>query len=299
MPNRISTGNLIKQQAKGVATGFASDLTSTFISNLFRRKQPQTNILARRDSQTRLATIRSNLYAQNALPAADVIQRSAVNPYARDENPEQMTILRNGRLATAKTDQRVKLDLGAGNRTFFTNKILEPLVSTAGVVFPYTPQLVVTHSANYIATPITHANFQHYTYSNSDIAAIQISGDFSVQNNTEGQYLLAVIHFFRTVTKMYFGNNSSAPSGTPPPILFLSAHGTQLFDRVPVVVTSFVSTFPADVDYVFVNGAKGQSRVPTSMNMSVTVQPVFNRRQSKSFSLDRFATGDLLAQGYI
>jgi hypothetical protein len=210
-----------------------------------------------------------------------------------------MTILRNGRLATAKTDQRVKLDLGAGNRTFFKNDILAPLLGTQGVVFPYTPQLVVTHSANYIATPITHANFQQYTYSNSDIAAIQIAGDFSVQNSTEGQYLLAVIHFFRTVTKMYFGNDISAPGGTPPPILFLSAYGTHLFDRVPVVVTSFISTFPSDVDYVFVKGVKGQSRVPTLMNMSVTVQPVFNRRQSKSFSLDRFARGELLSQGYI
>jgi hypothetical protein len=299
MPNRISTGKLIQQQAKGVATGFASDLASTFVSNLFRRKQPQTNILARRDSQTRLATIRANLYAQNKLPAAEVIQRSSVNPYARNENPEQMTSFRNSSLPTAKTDQRVKLDLPAGNRTFFKNKILEPLLGTQGVVFPYTPQLVVTHSANYIATPITHANFQHHTYSNSDIAAIQIAGDFSVQNSTEGLYLLAVIHFFRTVTKMYFGNDNSAPGGTPPPILFLSAYGTNLFDRVPVVVTSFVSTFPADVDYVFVDGAQGQSRVPTLMNMSVTVQPVFNRRQSKSFSLDRFAKGDLLSQGYI
>jgi hypothetical protein len=299
MPNRISTGNLIKQQAKGVATGFASDLASTFVSNLFRRKQPPSNILSRRDSNTRLATIRSDLYEDNKLPAADVIFNSSVNPYARDEKPEQMTILRNGRLATAKTDQRVKLDLPAGNRTFFKNDILAPLLGTQGVVFPYTPQLVVTHTANYIATPITHANFQHYTYSNSDIAAIQIAGDFSVQNSAEGQYLLAVIHFFRTVTKMYFGNDSSAPGGTPPPILFLSAYGTHLFDRVPVVVTSFVSTFPADVDYVYVKGVKGQSRVPTLMNMSVTVQPVFNRRQSKSFSLDRFARGDLLSQGYI
>jgi hypothetical protein len=302
MPNRISTGKLIQQQAKGVATGFASDVASTFVSNLFNQKKPQTNILARRDTQTRLATIRAYFYEKNKVPAADVIKRSSGNPYSIDEKIENLNSFRykdftNG----AKGDQRVKLDLGADNRSFFTkeSKILTPLIDTAGVVFPYTPQLVVTHNANYIATPITHANFQHYTYSNSDIAAIQIAGDFSVQNNAEGEYLLAVIHFFRTVTKMYFGTDSSAPGGTPPPILFLSAYGDYLFNRVPVVVTSFVSTFPADVDYMFVDGAKGQSRVPTLMNMSVTVQPVFNRRQSKIFSLDQFARGELLARGYI
>jgi hypothetical protein len=260
-----------------------------------------------------LATIRSNLYEGNKLPAADVIFNSSVNPYARDENPEQMTILRNGRLATAKTDQRVKLDLGAGNRTFFTNKILEPLVSTAGVVFPYTPQLVVTHSANYIATPITHANFQHYTYSNSDIAAIQINGDFTGQKQEEGRYVYAVIHFFRTVTKMFFGTGGSDPTpvatpgtptpfatpGTPPPILFLSAHGA-LFKKVPVVLTNFTSTFPSDVNYLPVTLVKGTPvQVPTMMTLSVTLQPVFNRKQAQTFDLSKFATGNLLDKGYI
>jgi hypothetical protein len=302
MPNRISTGTLIKQQAKGVATGFASDVASTFVSNLFNQKKPQTNILARRDTQTRLATLPAYRYERNKRSSGDVINRTLKNPYSLDEKLENLTSYRNREYVGAKGDQRVKLDLGILNQAFFSDKeskILNPLNLTGGVVFPYTPQLVVTHNANYIATPITHANFQHYTYSNSDIAAIQIAGDFSVQNNEEGLYLLAVIHFFRTVTKMYFGNDGSAPGGTPPPILFLSAYGDYLFNRVPVVVTSFVSTFPAEVDYVFVDGAKGQSRVPTLMNMSVTVQPVFNRRQSKIFSLDQFARGELLARGYI
>jgi hypothetical protein len=298
MPNRISTGKLIQQQAKGVATGFVSDVASTFVSNLFRRKQPPSNILSRRDSNTRLATIRSDLYEDNKLPAADVIFNSSVNPYAKDVTVEQLSKI-GGTQAANPSDWRVRLDLGANNRSFFNSKLLQSLNSTKGVVFPYTPQLIITHSANYIATPITHANFQQYTYSNSDIAAIQISGDFSAQNQDEGRYLLAAIHFFRTVTKMYFGTDSSAPAGTPPPILFLSAHGPQLFNRVPVVVTSFVSTFPSDVDYVYINGEGGQTRVPTFMNLAVSVQPVFNRRQSKSFSLDRFAKGELLSRGYI
>jgi hypothetical protein len=298
MPNRISTGQLVKQQAKGVATGFVSDVTNTFIGNLFRRKQPPSNILSRRDIQTRLATIRAPLYEENKLPAAYVIKYSSVNPYAADVSVQSTALNRNKSLPV-QADWRVKLDLGKGNSSFYTSDLLKPLKDTQGVVFPYTPQLVVTHSANYIATAITHANFQQHTYSNSDIAAIQIAGDFSAQNEAEGNYLLAVIHFFRTVTKMYFGNSSSAPPGTPPPILFLSAHGPQLFDRVPVVVTSFVSTFPADVDYMYIKNTEGQTRVPTIMNMSVTVQPVFNRRQFKTFSLDQFAKGTLLGQGYI
>ena len=98
---------------------------------------------------------------------------------------------------------------------------------------------------------------------------------------------------------MYFGEDQTPRAGTPPPILFLTAHGPMLFNRVPVVVTSFVSTFPADVDYLYVNSAQGQNRVPTMMSLAVTVQPVFNRQQSKTFSLDKFVNGSLLKSGYI
>lgn len=300
MPNRISTGQIAKQQAKGVATGFASDVASTLIGNLFRRKKPEANILARRDQQIRLATLARPLFLENLLPPSEVIKRSPGNPYGDvDLDPE--TILKVGGTQTSVTeDLRVRLDLGTNNRSFFSTDIMSPLAGTKGVVFPYTPQLAVTHAANYIATPITHANFQHHTYTNSDIASIQITGDFTAQNNDEGLYLLATIHFFRTVTKMYFGKDVSAAGGTPPPILFLSAHGPTLFRRVPVVVTSFVSTFPADVDYMYVKSPNlGTNRIPTVMSLTVAVQPVFNRRQSSNFSLDDFAKGKLLEKGYI
>jgi hypothetical protein len=299
MPNnRITTSKLIQQQAKGVATSFVADVTNTFVNNLFRRKQPPSNILSRRDTNARLSSLRDALYVANKRPASDAIYNSPVNPYAQDF-PVDIVPKNPGTRTSSSTDWRVKLDLGSSNQSFYTSALLAPLRLTKGVVFPFTPQLMITHTANYVATPITHANFQHYTYSNSDIGAITISGDFTAQNQEEGEYLLAVIHFFRSVTKMFFGQDNSPPAGTPPPILFLTAHGTALFNRVPVVVTSFTSTFPSDVNYLYINQpAGGQTRVPTIMNLSVTVQPVFNRQQSTKFSLDGFVNGKLIS-GYI
>jgi hypothetical protein len=300
MPNnRITTSKLIQQQAKGVATSFVADVTNTFVSNLFKGKQQPSNILSRRDSNARLSSLRDALYVANKRPASDAIYNSPVNPYAQDF-PVDIVPKNPGTRTTSATDWRVKLDLGSNNQTFYKSALLAPLGPTKGVVFPFTPQLVITHNANYTATPVTHANFQHYTYSNSDIGAITISGDFTAQNQEEGAYLLAVIHFFRSVTKMFFGQDNSPPAGTPPPILFLTAHGTALFNRVPVVVTSFTSTFPSDVNYLYINQpAGGQTRVPTMMNLSVMVQPVFNRQQTTQFSLDGFANGKLLKPGYI
>jgi hypothetical protein len=290
----ISINKLIQQRTKGVATGFVADATNTFVNNLFRGKQQQSNILSRRDTNTRLQTIAQDIYYDNIKrPATQAVYTSGVNRSYLD----QMESKKTSGFAVAD-DWRVKLDLGKNNQTFYKSPLLSPLAETKGVVFPYVPQLAVTHNANYIPTAITHANFAHYTYSNSDIAAINIQGDFTAQTDAEGNYMLAVIHFFRTVTKMYFGKDTGPQAGTPPPIVFLSAHGS-LFQRVPVVVTSFTSTFPGDVNYLYIPTAKGSTRVPTMMTLGVTVQPVFNRQQAKDFSLNNFAKGNLLNQGYI
>jgi hypothetical protein len=288
----ISTTKIIQQQAKGVATGFAADLTNTFISNLFKRKQQPSNILSRRDTNGRLSSIPERLYQDNIIkrPAAIAINNSGAN----SGNRLIETMEGKKTSQTMAVDWRVKLALGKNNQQFYSAPILSPLKLTGGVVFPYTPQLAVTHTATYTPTTITHANFQHYTYSNSDIATISITADFTAQNDEEAGYVLAVIHFFRTVTKMYFGRDAAPTAGTPPPILFLSAYGKSLFDRVPVVVTSFTSTFPSDADYYSVNG----NRVPTAMGMQISIQPVYNRRQSLNFSLDGFANQKLLS-GYI
>jgi len=58
-----------------------------------------------------------------------------------------------------------------------------------------------------------------------------------------------VIHFFRSVTKMFYGQND-AFRGAPPPVVFLQGFGTYQFNRNPCVVSSFNYNLPADVDYI-------------------------------------------------
>ena len=65
-------------------------------------------------------------------------------------------------------------------------------------------------------------------------------------------YLLAVIHFFRTVTKMFYGQDPQA--GTPPPVVFLSGLGQYQFNKHPCVVSQFTYSLPKDVDYIRANG---------------------------------------------
>jgi hypothetical protein len=80
------------------------------------------------------------------------------------------------------------------------------------------------------------------------VGDIQLRGTFTAQNTTEANYLLAVIHFFRSATKMFYGQDPER--GTPPPICLLNGFGGYQFSDHPVVISSFNYTLPNDVDYI-------------------------------------------------
>lgn len=133
------------------------------------------------------------------------------------------------------------------------NDILYPLQLTDGVIFPYTPSIGLTYSANYETTDITHSNYKIYNYKNSSVENITITGDFTVQDTTEANYLLAVIHFFKSATKMFYGKDQNPKRGIPPPLCYLHGHGEFAFNDHPVVIQSFNFTYPQDVDYINTN----------------------------------------------
>lgn len=160
---------------------------------------------------------------------------------------------RSGASAAGEDDWRVRLSLADGAKIFYkdlaTNQgLMRPLVDTNGVIWPYTPQITVTHQANYSTAMLTHSNYPAHFYNYSDVADIQISGEFTVQSIDEGQYLMAAVYFFRSATKMFFGQGENV--GNPPPILFLDGYGSHYFPHVPCVITSFTHTLPNEVDYI-------------------------------------------------
>lgn len=235
----------------------------------------------------------------------------------------------------ASTDWRVRISLAPNSKYFYndpSNSLLAPLVTETGggsdnsaggalgqlfgvggakrigVVFPYTPTLAVTHTANYQAQKLTHSNYAQYFYDNSEVSSITINGEFTVQNVNEGQYLLAAIYFFRSVTKMFFGADPGA--GNPPPLVYLNGYGQYYLPNVPCVVTGFTHTMPESVDYMDIpepavtrTGYNPQqmsrrlnsTRLPTTSTIALTLQPVYSRvAQSQAFSLEDFARGALV-----
>ena len=166
------------------------------------------------------------------------------------EAQRQQTIIDQQREQN-RTDWRLRLSL-ADKSDYLYNAaepgILSWLKPTDGVIFPYTPQISTSYKANYSNYDLTHSNYRGYYYQNSYTDALTINATFTAQNTFEANYLLAVIHFFRSVTKMFYGQSQHV--GSPPPICYLNGLGEYQFNKHPVLVSQFNYTLPADVDYI-------------------------------------------------
>jgi hypothetical protein len=159
-------------------------------------------------------------------------------------NAAQKKIANNG-------DWRVRLSLAPGANYLYSAPdpgILAPLRTTGGVIFPYTPQIEMSYKADYESYALTHSNYKGYFYKSSSVDAVNMSATFTAQDSAEADYLLAVIHFFRSVTKMFYGQDPQR--GAPPPLVYLTGLGQYQFNGHPCVVTSFNYNLPRDVDYI-------------------------------------------------
>lgn len=185
----------------------------------------------------------------------------------------------------AAPDWRVRITL-AEQADYFYNAanpgILKPLADTNGVIFPYTPQITVNYTATYNPLDIVHSNYKFYSYKNSSVESVMIVGDFTAQNTVEANYMLAVIHFFRSLTKMFYGQDQNPSRGVPPPLCYLKGYGAYQFDNHPMVITNFTYNLPVDVDYITAYPTN-----PTSAIGGIDLSP-YTPTSARSFSpLDR------------
>jgi hypothetical protein len=214
-------------------------------------------------------------------------------------------------------DWRVRLSI-PDIKGFNDSKVLKPLRDVGGLIFPYTPTIQLSHTANYSDVAVTHQNYQFIAYENSRADTITVSGPFNVEDGQQALYWVATLHFLRSATKMFAGTDADA--GNPPPILKFNAYGEHVFNNLPVVVKSFSMDLPSDADYIpaddsvlgsvagALGGAVGSaiggllgsaktSRVPTKSTLTLQLQPVYSREAARQFSLTKFVSGGYVKTG--
>lgn len=144
-------------------------------------------------------------------------------------------------------DWRVRLSLPTWP-SFRTSPVLKPLKDSGGLVFPYTPSIQMQSSAKYTPISTVHSNYNFNAFQNSDPGTITITAPMNVEDQTQGIYWVAAMHYLRSLTKMFAGLDPKA--GNPPPIVMLNGYGNYVFKNVPVVVTSFSTTLDDKCDYI-------------------------------------------------
>jgi hypothetical protein len=200
---------------------------------------------------------------------------SAASTFSKLQNAQQQATIQQRYNQTTSGDWRVRIRLAAGATYLYqdsSNAILAPLRYSDGVIFPYTPTVQTNFNANYEKYDLVHSNYRGYFYKNSTVGDISVNGTFTAQDTFEAQYLLAVIVFFRSVTKMFYGKDEFR--GAPPPLVELSGFGQYQFNNHPCLVSNFNYSLPNDVDYIRVN----------PNNQSVNLAPRQNRASGSPFA---------------
>ena len=197
--------------------------------------------------------------------------------------------------------------------------------------FQYTPQIEYSNDVKYDAYSLTHTNYQPYAYSRTENPTIGLTCKFSAHTKEHFDHCEYAIRFLRTYTKMNYGRTDNQ-RGQSPRILRFFAHGSPIFNQVPVVISKFSMTFPDDIDYVkgvfspdnkLVDTTRdvknpttsvppaGADGVPTmtknnefylpvffTINIGLLMQPNIYKAVTE-FNLEDFSKGILSSKGYI
>lgn len=254
----------------------------------------------------------------------DRLAKSGLPTNAEPEAKKNTTAKVKTNKANDTQDWRVKLSVPS----IYDSNIFNPLIEAGGFVFPFTPSIILQHSAHYNSLQPVHSNYPFFNYQHSSVDQITISGEFFVENEKDAKYWIAAMHYLRTMTKMFYGSGSGSLQGNPPPIVKLNGYGDYVFDNVPVIIMNFMIDLPQDVDYIearinpgdeglfelqedkkvsldyegdayqvdsVLNGAT--SYVPTQCTFTVTVQPIYSRSKVEQFSLSKFVGGGYIKSG--
>ena len=200
-----------------------------------------------------------------------------------------------------------------------STNLLFPLRETGGLLFPYTPSISISQDTTYSAADLEHSLYDILSFQKSSSASFSLQAKFTFQTQREGEYMMAAIHFLRTVSKTYFGKSETdvfsdpasqtegeivrkvredGKAGLPPPVLVFSGYGEMMFNQIHVVVKSYSFNLEETTDMVPLRLRNGTVvYLPPVLSMSIGLGVQTNPDDLREeFSLAEFRTGELLTR---
>ncbi len=212
---------------------------------------------------------------------------------------------------TQSYDWRARLRPKKGGESMFYQKttkgdsgdyLLKPIEESGGMVWQYTPTIMLQGQSNYSQAHMQGMNYQINTFQNSTPPMLPISADFTANDIYEARYMLAIFTFLKICGKGTFGDSavSAGDYGRPPPVLLFEYMGDHMFNKVPVVMTSYNIQLPEEVDYVPVKVGDTVTHVPTRTNIMVNLEPTYTpQKLRRKFNLDMLTSGQAYKDGFI
>lgn len=204
------------------------------------------------------------------------------------------------------SDMRTKIRVPASYMTQLTQGPDNTIRKLGGIIFPYSPTIGFEHKADYSSQTPIHSNFAINFYQRSSVAPINISGKFSVSNETEAMIYVATVHLLRALTKMRSGGE--ADSGAPPPVCRLDSYGAFMLQNVPVAISNFKIDLPDNVDYYTLGKVPGSlsntlydmTSVPVVSTISISCIPMYSRDEMQKFKVSGWLTDKFVRKaGYL
>ena len=165
--------------------------------------------------------------------------------------------------------------------------------STELVVFDVSPSIGETRQANYEEVSIAHHPGSILRFRSSSARSWSVEAKLVSRTPEEAANNLRQLNLIRGWTMPYYGNSQKDKLGAPPDVLKFSAYGAQVIEEHPVVLESYNTSWPNDVDYIQTTYDSEAVPFPVLMTVSLTLKESWSPIEFSSFNLDDYKLGNL------
>ena len=172
--------------------------------------------------------------------------------------------------------------------------LLESTISEEYVRFSVSPRVSESRQANYHEINITHHPGTILKYEKTSSRSWTISAKFVSRTQEEASNNQRDLNIIRAWVMPFYGSgtekNDSSMLGAPPAVLKLSGYGERNIAPIPVVLESYSTSWPNDIDYLPTNSG---DPVPVIMEIELTLKESYSPAEYSNFNLFAYKSGDV------
>lgn len=175
--------------------------------------------------------------------------------------------------------------------------VIVSLISTVTgdvVFFEVSPRVGEQRGAQYTELNITHHPGTILKYDRTASRTWSVNARLVSRTQAEASKNQQYLNIIRSWVMPFYGSGTEAADakllGAPPPILKFSGYGDKNISPVPVVMESYSTNWPNDVDYI---PTEDGTPFPVIIDVDVTLKEAYSPKEYSGFDLFAYKTGNL------